>query len=610
MHVLYRRFVRTKTLLSDRVSASSLETAQCVRWGRFFRQQFHGKPCPPSGCAPLLLLLLFTAVLLFQDVVKVVSRTELFPAELKPADTRRRHKQDDGLPRHTLRRILGRVRATTALALTPANSAPGVASHNPLLLVGVGALLSRKDCETMAGEAEGKDGWVPWDGDLGASSTAVSLESLPRSRELWEGAEGDAVRARIAGIYGVHESSVVAEAGDVFLCKITPDARGRLFEASFNQRREEEDEDIDGSRLSVSADFRRSKSLVTFSVALSAGLPPWAVCLEQRGQCLRPTGQGEGVVFSGKLRHALVTMLSEARAGRSGGAGGDAQDRPVVLRGFASICDPRVREDSRRWAWGAPAWHVDAPYVKDEDILDRVWVDDRSTELGVASNPPVTALAGEAPGGSRTVGVAASSSHFFLERMNTSAAHRYYRQGLGGMNVPVVGKLGRPVIDLVEDRTSRLPKSSSSGKASEVTIEAVLRRRFPWGWRRQVGKAGLSTAAGSSPRMDAALGELFGSRLPDGERLARVPVPPIKYVFVDPRYRGLGLGRRLFLEAMCSLARRGFRFALIIVEDNGSGGLFGFYEEMGFVSADELLGIPRAMIAPIPPPQRILAAHD
>lgn len=561
---------------------------------------------------------LFVFVLVFvQEVVKVASRTELFPAELaKHTGTRRRHKQGDVSLRQTLRTLYGRVRATTALARTSACSTPGVTTRNPLLLVGVGALLSRKYCETVAGEAEEKkDDWVAWDGDVGAPSTAVSLEALPRSRELWEGAEGDAVRARIAGIYGVSESSVVSEPGDVFVCKvITPGAaHGRC------------EEDIGESTWSVSADFRRSKSLITFSVALSEGLPRWAVCLEQGGQCLRPTGQGEGVVFSGKLRHAsvMITMTTpEARAGQSGGAEGDAQEnhRPVFLRGFASIRDLCVREGFPRWAWGAPAWHVDAPWVKDEDILNRAWVEsgsDGSTAAAlVVTSPPVTTLPGEqaAAGHDGNVGVttAPSSPQFCLQRMNTSAAHRYYRQGLGGMSVPVVDKLGRPVIDLLEEgRTSWLPRLSEKQKNSEVTVEALLRRRFPWGRRRQVGKAGLSTAAGTSPRMDAAVGELFGSRLPEGERLAPgLLVPPIKYVFVDPRYRGLGLGRRLFLEAMCSLARRGFQFALIVVEDNGSGGLFGFYEEMGFVRADELLAIPRAMIAPIPPPPSILAAHD
>lgn len=224
----------------------------------------------------------------------------------------------------------------------------------------------------------------------------------------------------------------------------------------------------------------------------------------------------------------------------------------------------------------------------------------------------------EAPGAAAEVmtppveTVTAPDSYSHLERMNTSVAHRYYRQGLEGMEVPVIDPLGRPVIDLVEDGSSWLPGRE---KPADVTISAVLRRRFPWDRRRQVGKAGLSTAAGASPVMDAALQKLFGaSQEPAtaaaaavaGERFVRVPVPPIKYVFVDPRYRRLGLGRRLFLEAMRSLARRGFRFALIIVEDNGSGGLFGFYEDMGFVRADELLGLPRAMIAPIPPPDDVL----
>lgn len=139
-----------------------------------------------------------------------------------------------------------------------------------------------------------------------------------------------------------------------------------------------------------------------------------------------------------------------------------------------------------------------------------------------------------------------------------------------------------------------------------MMISAVLRRRFPWGRRRQVGKSGYSTSAGISATMDGALRELFADELTTHECLVRVPVPPIKYVFVDPRFRGLRLGRRLLLEAMCLLAKRGFTYTVIVVEDNGTGNLFPFYEEMGFKKAEEQLGIPRAMIAPIPPPREVL----
>ncbi|CAN0098936.1 unnamed protein product [Laminaria digitata] len=564
-----------------------------------------------------------------ESVVKVASRADVFSVELAPkARPRRRKEQEGGAPTSSmiektqkrLQRFYARFLAEKALVRTPP---PKEKRRNPLMLVGVGALLSRVDCETILGEAQEKNEWAHWDGDLGGDAEATSLEHLPLSRALWSGEAGDAVRARIAGFYGVHQSSVAVGADDVFVCKVGPEGCGRAEMQGRRQRRTgrrkaaidvaPQQQQQQQQQLSATVEFRRSKSLIAFCVALSAEeTPPWAVCVEQRRQCLRPNGQGAGVVFSGKLRHACVTVSPETRAEqRSGADGGNlAQANPsvVLLRGFASIQHPSVPEDVARWEWGSPAWHVDAPWIKDQDILDRAWVGGGGRVGGGVVEAVGATVEGMTPPAETVVTSADSYSH--LERLNTSVAHRYYRQGLGGMDVPIVDPLGRPVIDLVEGISSWLPGAKKTG---DVTVSAVLRRRFPWDRRRQVGKAGLSTAAGASPVMDAALQELFGelheaeaAAVGAGERFARVPVPPIKYVFVDPRYRGLGLGRRLFLEAMRSLARRGFRFALIIVEDNGSGGLFGFYEEMGFVRADELLGLPRAMIAPIPPPDDVL----
>ena len=545
--------------------------------------------------------------------------------------------------RRDLRRLYARTRAAGALALTPPASSFALPSNtttapttsprdNPLLRVGLGNLMSSRACNTILREAQESDAWAPWDGDLGAAAVAIALEGLPRSRTLWAGKVGGRVRARIADLYGVPESSVVADASGVFVCKFGVDGGagagdggdGRGEPEEGGAERERERPSTTGERKTTAgypgtrqqqrsaksaAEFRRSRSLVTFCVALGAegSRPSWAVCLEQRGECIRPGDQGSGVVFSGKMRHASVRSNAEA-----GGVGElsavDGEDGsappppPLVLRGFASILHPTVLQESAGWRWGSPAWHVDAPWIKDQDILDRVWVASGSDHVtpGAATSPPPAADEA-APGA-----VQVSGGSYYLERMNSTLAHRYYRQGVGGMDVPVVDPLGRPVIDLVEDSgpflLSRWP-GVGSGEAGMVTTRAVLRGRFPWGRRRrrQVGKAGFSTQAGTSPRMDAALQELFGGG--DAGSLVGVPVPPIKYVFVDPRYRGLGLGRRLFLEAMRSLARRGFRFALIVVEDNGSGGLFGFYEDMGFVRAEEQLGLPRAMIAPIPPPE-------
>lgn len=562
----------------------------------------------------------------------------------KPTTSGASLRRAAGAARQNLQRLYARTRAAGGLAWTPPSpslfapssnttrASPRDDDNNPLLRVGLGALVSSRTCNTILREARDSDAWAPWDGDLGAGAVATALESLPRSRVLWAGKAGDGVRARIAGLYGVPQSSVVLDMSGVFVCKFGvgggdgndddgDDGRGEPVKGAAERRstgaarRKTVDGPVmqqQGSSATAAAQFRRSKSLITFSVALSAedARSSWAVCLEQRGECIRPNDQGSGVIFSGKLRHASVTVDEEDESA--------LQHLPFVLRGFASIVHSSVLQESARWQWGSPTWHVDAPWIKDQDILDRIWMGSRSDVPPEATGQSPAADESLAAAEAAAAGVVEARSSYFLERMNSTSAHRYYRQGLGGMDVPVVDPLGRPVIDLVEDSgklwLSRLPGVRSDEPAM-VTTRAVLRGRFPWDRRRrrQVGKAGFSTQAGTSPRMDAALQELFGAASPrpreagaggaEEELLEGVRVPPIKYVFVDPRYRGLGLGRRLFLEAMRSLARRGFRFALIVVEDNGSGGLFGFYEDMGFVRAEEQLGLPRAMIAPIPPPE-------
>ncbi|CBN75643.1 hypothetical protein Esi_0151_0040 [Ectocarpus siliculosus] len=477
-----------------------------------------------------------------ESVVKIISRSEMSTVWLQQRD-RTGEANTVSKARQNLRRLYARARSAWALSRTPTSSpdATSLPAGNSLMRVGLGGLISPRDCNTIVREALKVDDWAPWDGDLGTRALGTSLENLPLSRALWDG---------------------------------------------------------------------------------------------KRGECFRPGGQGTGIIFSGKLRHASLRIPhGDGAPAGSGNSEGSRQEHPPVLllRGFASIQHPSVAEESARWQWGSPAWHIDAPWIRDQDILDRVWVASGS-DLGAEAAdgrhpPPAGGAAAAAAAGTAPAGVDPPRS-YYLQRMNTTLAHRYYRQGLAGMDVPVVDSAGRPVIDLVEDGgVSSWWRRGVIGadKPGEVTLKAVLRRRFPWSRRRQVGKAGLSTDAGASPRMDAALQQLFGSSSTSsaaaaarreqvvagdsplaarqqGSPLVGVPVPPIKYVFVDPRYRGLGLGKRLFLEAMRSLARRGFRFALIVVEDNGTGGLFGFYEDMGFVRAEEELGLPRAMIAPIPPP--------
>ncbi|CAM9323906.1 unnamed protein product [Hapterophycus canaliculatus] len=573
-----------------------------------------------------------------ESVVKIASRSEIVAMEQDAAARPRTQEQTSGASfrntaakaRRHLRHLRARSRAKRELEQIPpcppsSSTPPEPVGKNPFLGVGLGAFLSPRNCNAVLREARKVDRWAPWDGDLGRGTVATSLEDLPLSRAIWSGKAGDRIRERVAEVYGVPPAGLVVDAGGVFVCKVgtdgapgvAPEQEVKGTWAGVQERAVNGAVQQEQQQQGV-LEFRRSKSLITFCVALSAEdgpLSSLAVCLEQRGECVRLGGQGSGVVFSGKLRHASVMTSVRTSSGGEENSAPQQQRSPIfLLKGFASIRHPSVLQESARWQWGYPAWHVDAPWIKDQDILDRIWV------AGDAL-APVPAAAADTTG--EAGAVKAQGHRHQLERINSTLAHRYYRQGVHGMNVPVLDPLGRPVIDLIEDAgASRLVSwlpGVTTAKPAEVTLKAVLRRRFPWDRRRQIGKAGLSTEAGASPRMDAALQELFGASCAyvsaakltpggvrtAGESLVGVRVPPIKYVFVDPRYRGLGLGKRLFLEAMRGLARRGFRFALIVVEDNGSGGLFGFYEGMGFVLAEELLGLPRAMIAPIPPPDEM-----
>lgn len=626
---------------------------------------------------------------------------------------------------HSLRRIITRVRAARTLAKTtdPATFCSGQcdkqerraenksygqrqrgdSTHiNPLLRIGVGKLLSRNDCEAMVAELRGITAkrWLPWDGDVGnddssSTVTAISLDQLPESRARWDQAVGSAVRARIARTYGVHDTCVVmAEAEHMFFCRVESPHPPQSCHKQQHQQHQQVSADntetqqwkttVEGTgavkvrngvqqptaaamsdpSATTTTTFRRSASLISFTVALGEVQQQWTVCFEKRGQCVRLSEQGTGVIFSGKLRHATVPMsmfqpwqrhqptttttTARLASERSELPKEHVLQQPssqsssgILLRGFASIrgvnnLSPsfsRVGETvTMGWQWGNPIWNLDAPWITDRDILDRAWMATGGATVSNATSSSRTAATGTAksiataatatattnstsqnrvhfkymnvsPPETEVEGVAVSTTgrapafaplpqlpqyqQPTLNRMNSSLAHRYYRQigpdavgGSGGMDFPTVDQQGRPVIDLIPRQTALHWIPGREGRG-EITISAVLRRRLPWQRRRHVGKAGLSLDAGSSPRMDAALRELFGGgegevegevltqteaqrqqqrqalrwsreqqqqqqqtreqqkpREHQQQRLVRVPVPPIKYVFVDPRYRG------------------------------------------------------------------------
>ncbi|CAM9182895.1 unnamed protein product [Discosporangium mesarthrocarpum] len=538
--------------------------------------------------------------------VQLVSATELLPFQSAPTNLLLTVEAD---PKTRLRKILhnlklgvGRLtaRVLTKHALSqdmPLISVVGDGEgkgNNPLLRMHIGGLMERGDCQTILEEALAKNAWVPWDGDGGELAEAVCLDCLPHSCALWEARAGGAVRARLAEIFGVSVDNVESNPEDLFACRVSGGRAGEghtslawgglRLSSSWSLPSSSSSSSSSSyplNEVTVSARFQRSSSIVTFSIALGDN-PTWAVALEEPRLLVRPCSQGGGVVFSGKRRHATLCLSP----GVEDTATNASSWRPVVLRGFAHLSCPQLRGDVSLWQWGQPPWNLGTGWVMDRDILDRAWLTDpvhRGTTGGETSPdeiPPPD----------------------LLHRVNTTLAHRYYRQGLGGMGAGLVlDDSGRPVVDVSEQRVW-IPR-----RGKGLTLVATLRPRRWWSLRKVIGRVGLNTAAGTSPRMDAALRELFGgSAAARGVRLFRIRVPPIVYVYVDPRYRGLRLGRRLFLEAMSFLGTRGFFFALIVVEDNGDGGLFEFYREMGFVRAEEQVGIPNAMIAPIPPPKEVM----
>ncbi|CAM9237361.1 unnamed protein product [Choristocarpus tenellus] len=520
-----------------------------------------------------------------EDFARLTSIVEVLPVKLLPmteAEERiavQRVDKQQFLAKLTfwIGQCSSRCQAKHALSQDPPPASLAAGEYNPLLATQVGPLLTQEMCQTIVNEAQIMGNWDQFHGDGAEQVTAICLRDLRVSQGLWEEGLGQDVRTRVAATFGLDPISVDTGPQDIFVCKFEEGHDDQLRSRKRVRGKRYPD------KLEAAVKFSRSKSMVSFSVALDDRLS-WAICFEERGVMLSPRSQGTGIIFSGKQRHAHLRLdpaLNIFAPGSEAGSGNLVHSSPMILRGFARLTSPLLRGDLTLWKWGLPAWHLNSRWVGDRDMLDRAWLIDPST----VSTPNSLE---NSPGMPR------------LERANSTLAHRYFRQGVGGMDVPILDAMGRPLVDLHQEW-------SWPPWRREVVVLATLRPQRPWGRRKVVGRAGLRTTAGVSPRMDAALRELFDWKsVSGGFSLNRVEVPPIVFVFVDPRYRGLRLGRRLFLECMCILARKGFCFALITVQDNGAGGLFRFYEEMGFVMAEDQLGIPRAMIAPIPPSKEIL----
>jgi len=82
-------------------------------------------------------------------------------------------------------------------------------------------------------------------------------------------------------------------------------------------------------------------------------------------------------------------------------------------------------------------------------------------------------------------------------------------------------------------------------------------------------------------------------------------IAAIIYMFVEPKYRGLGVGE-LALEAIAAIhAVQGLDFTVLVADDKGSGKLVQWYENNGFRTAPALqelfgsIGLGMAMIRPV-----------
>jgi GNAT superfamily N-acetyltransferase len=83
-------------------------------------------------------------------------------------------------------------------------------------------------------------------------------------------------------------------------------------------------------------------------------------------------------------------------------------------------------------------------------------------------------------------------------------------------------------------------------------------------------------------------------------------IAAIIYMFVEPQYRGLGIGE-LALEAISAIHTvQGCDFTVLVADDKGSGKLIQWYEKNGFRIAPSLQevfgssdGLGMAMIRPV-----------
>ncbi|GFH59437.1 hypothetical protein CTEN210_15913 [Chaetoceros tenuissimus] len=102
---------------------------------------------------------------------------------------------------------------------------------------------------------------------------------------------------------------------------------------------------------------------------------------------------------------------------------------------------------------------------------------------------------------------------------------------------------------------------------------------------KKIAKFGFTTNRGpSAPPIDETIEEYFGvSKSIDGKGIGA-----IIYMFVEPEFRGRGIGT-LALEAIAAVQIvQGCDFTVLVADDDGSGKLIKWYEDYGYKQAPRL----------------------
>ena len=106
---------------------------------------------------------------------------------------------------------------------------------------------------------------------------------------------------------------------------------------------------------------------------------------------------------------------------------------------------------------------------------------------------------------------------------------------------------------------------------------------FPMLKPKPIAKAGYRSFSSHSTGMDRKLNLIYN------DTNVNIPVALFVYMWVDPSFRGQGLGDFLLDSVKNECVKRGESYMLIVHDDNGSGKLISFYEDRGFYPVFDLL---------------------